>query len=147
MSENNPEALTIHEMLARLESNVTAAYSERAAVVALLSKIFPSSIEKHVDGDGPWDPEWDNVCIVNIIDPLQQQTFQASWHIASWDLPMFSHLMPFYQGTNVWDGHSTRQKYDSMLTYRSKRMLCQMCSGSGLISSGHVAWPCPKCQV
>lgn len=75
-------------------------YSERAAVIAALSKVFPASIEK----DDEAEPEWKSVVYIML------PTGQVSWHIAEHDVWHFTHL-PFYEGLNTWDGHNTEEKY------------------------------------
>ncbi|MFB9991243.1 hypothetical protein ACFFLM_04520 [Deinococcus oregonensis] len=79
---------------------MTDLYSERAALVAALSKLFPASLESD-----PEQPDWP-VCIIDL------PTGQVSWHIAQSDLHLFMHL-PRETG-RVWDGHTTPEKYDRL---------------------------------
>lgn len=76
---------------------LTAVYTERAHLVAALSKLFPASIE-----DDPREPDW-AVCLIDL------PTGQVSWHIAHVNLYLFSHL-PRHAG-RVWDGHTDYDKY------------------------------------
>lgn len=86
---------------AMLKAARDGAYSERNKLVALISKIFPASIEKHEGSD--WEDDWRNVVLV------QLPTGQVSWHIHDSELPMFAHLATL---GNKWDGHTTDEKYD-----------------------------------
>lgn len=76
---------------------LTVAYTERAHLIAALSKLFPASLETD-----PAEPDWP-VCIIDL------PTGQASWHISPTDLHLFIHL-PRDAG-RVWDGHDTPEKY------------------------------------
>ena len=78
-----------------------AVYTERAHLVAALTKLFPSSIEEHEGED--WDDAWRNVCFIDL------PTGQVSWHIALKDLHLFEHV-PRGQGRR-WDGHDVDEKY------------------------------------
>lgn len=71
-------------------------YTERAALIAALSKLFPASLETD-----PAQPDWP-VCIIDL------PTGQVSWHVSPDDLQMFEHLPT---GQREWDGHSTEEKY------------------------------------
>lgn len=82
-------------------------YTERAHLVATLSKLWPASLE--VD---PAEPGW-LVCIID--SPMGQ----LSWHIAPDDLPLFSHL---HRNTGrVWDGHTTEEKYARLASLPQSR--------------------------
>lgn len=83
-----------------------AAYAERNRLVALLSKLFPSSLERHSEEDTSWEDEWR--WIVFIDTPMGQ----ATWHIHDSELSMFDHL-PRNLGKS-WDGHSTAEKYERL---------------------------------
>lgn len=85
-------------------SDINAVYTERAHLVAALSKLFPASLEDHIPAEGEaWDEDWTTVVLIDL------PTGQASWHVARWDLHLFAHLKRG-QG-RVWDGHSTPEKY------------------------------------
>lgn len=74
-------------------------YSERAHLVALLAKIFPSWV-----GTDPSEPDWPVVYI-------QLPTGQCSWHISPDDWQdLFAHLELSPDGP-AWDNHSTSEKY------------------------------------
>ena len=74
-------------------------YSERAELVALLAKIFPSWV-----GTDPTEPDWPVVYV-------QLPTGQCSWHISPGDwAEIFAHLKLSVDGP-PWDGHTTGQKY------------------------------------
>lgn len=81
------------------------AYTERAHLVAALSKLFPASIEQHlpIHDETDWDMDWLNVVIVDL------PTGQASWHVSLTDLHLYDHL-PRNAG-RTWDGHTTPEKY------------------------------------
>lgn len=78
-----------------------AVYTERAQLVAALSKLFPASLEEHDGAD--WDDEWRTVCFIDL------PTGQVSWHIAKADLGYFAHLQK--GAGRIWDGHDTPEKY------------------------------------
>lgn len=79
---------------------LNAVYTERAQLVAALSKLFPSSIETD-----PNEPDW-AVCTIDL------PTGQATWHVNPTDLHHFTHL-PRNQG-RTWDGHDTPIKYQRL---------------------------------
>jgi hypothetical protein len=87
--------------IAGLTKTKDGAYHERNMLVAALSKVFPSSLEKHIGDD--WDPGWGWVVFIDL------PTSQVSWHIHDSELPLFDHL-PRLQG-RTWDGHTTEEKY------------------------------------
>jgi len=80
------------------------AYTERNAVVAALSKLYPSYLALHPD-DSEWDAE--RRAIVFVETPAGQ----LSWHLHDSHLQMFRHL-PWKE--NRWDGHTTEQKYQRL---------------------------------
>lgn len=84
-----------------MSEQLNAVYTERAHLVAALSKLFPASVEDHVGEE--WDDDWRNVVFIDL------PTGQVSWHISTSDLHLFSHL-PRHAG-RTWDGHDTPTKY------------------------------------
>ena len=79
------------------------AYRERDALVAALSKVFPSSLERHPEDDEEWEDDWRWIVFVDL------PAGQATWHIHDSELPAFAHLP---RGTGAkWDGHTTEEKY------------------------------------
>lgn len=91
---------------AKARADKDGAYEERNRLVALLSSMFPSSLERHPDEDLTWSDDWRWVVYIDF--PYGQ----ASWHIHDSQLSLFDHLKRF-QGRK-WDGHSTEQKYASV---------------------------------
>lgn len=87
----------------RLSRSRDEAYTERNALVAALSKVFPSSLEQHDPTDTSWDPEWLTIIAIEL------PTGQATWHIHDRERDMFSHLRP--REGYAWDGHTTAEKY------------------------------------
>lgn len=85
-----------------MDGTLNGVYAERNALVAALSKIFPSSLERHVGEE--WEDDWRWVVFVNL------PTGQCTWHIHDTHLSMFHHLQR--ETGVVWDGHSTTEKYD-----------------------------------
>jgi hypothetical protein len=83
------------------QHKIANAYTERNALVAALSRLYPSHLMRHGD-DPSWDPEW--LWIVCIETPVGQM----SWHLHEPHLSMFTHLT---EGPNTWDGHTTGEKY------------------------------------
>lgn len=82
-------------------------YRERNKVVTALSKLFPSCMGKHEESDTTWHKEWMNIVYI------QLPTGQVSWHLHDSDVPYFAHL----EFSNMkWDGHSTEEKYERLLS-------------------------------
>jgi hypothetical protein len=79
-----------------VRNDLTAAYRERAQLVALLAAIYPST----------WgiDPDWTDWHVVYV----QLPTGQASWHISPKDRDLFPHVSG---PAGDWDGHTTDEKY------------------------------------
>ncbi len=90
-----------------LDTRLNAVYKERNTLVALLSSILPSSLERHDESDENWEDDWR--WIVFVMLPGGKQ---ASWHIHDSDLKMFSHVTRRDTKRFVWDGHTTEEKYD-----------------------------------
>lgn len=101
-----------------------AAYAERNALVAALSKVFPASVEQHDPADTSWDPEWRTIIAINIPvlcclthggrqkgpgPHFVVEYKQVTWHIHDHERAMFSHLRP--RPGYVWDGHTKEEKY------------------------------------
>lgn len=86
----------------RAEQRLNAAYEERNRLVALLSKLFPSSIEHD-----PKEPDWP-VVIVNL------PTGQVSWHVPKSSAMLFVHLPAKLY---TWDGHTTDEKHRRIEAY------------------------------
>ena len=80
------------------------AYYERNALVAALSKLYPSHRAHHPEG-ADWDPEWGNVVFI------ETPQGQLSWHMHVSHMHMFEHL-PLSK--NNWDGHTTVEKYERL---------------------------------
>lgn len=85
-----------------LEKQKDGAYTERNALVAALSKVFPASLERHPDSE-EWDDDWRWIVYIDL------PTGQVSWHLHNSELSAFDHLLAF-QGRS-WDGHTTEEKY------------------------------------
>lgn len=77
-------------------------YTERAHLIAALSKIYPSCWIRDAS-----NPEWP-VCVIVIPQPMGASV-QVSWHIAPKDTALFQHLS--MRLDIEWDGHSTQEKY------------------------------------
>lgn len=84
-------------------SRLDAAYTERAHLVALLAALYPS----HIGYNDPSSPEW---AVVTIEAP----TGQMSWHIGTHDMPLFQHVLKTTHQHQLWDGHTTEEKYRRM---------------------------------
>jgi hypothetical protein len=91
------------QRIRELENQKNGAYSERDRLVCALSKVFPSSLERHPDSDRSWDDDWRWIVFVDL------PTGQATWHIHDSELNWFDHL-PRKTGRE-WDGHTTDEKY------------------------------------
>jgi len=79
------------------------AYSERDMLVCLISKLFPSHLERHPSSDESWEDDWRWIVFVEL------PTGQATWHIHDSELSWFDHLQR--TDGNTWDGHTTSEKY------------------------------------
>jgi hypothetical protein len=96
-----------------------AAYRERNQVVAALARVLmgqhpplyglppgaPANawLAEHDPNDAGWDPEWRTIVFI------EGPTGQLSWHLHDSDVALFDGLP---RGPNLWDGHSTPEKYE-----------------------------------
>ncbi len=90
--------------IARLANGKDFAYVERDRLVCALSKVFPSSLERHPDDDKEWENDWRWIVLIDL------PTGQATWHIHDSELPWF-HFLKLEEGP-MWDGHSSHEKYE-----------------------------------
>lgn len=97
------------EVLA-LQKQRNDVYEERDRLVCALSKCFPSWLARHPDTDKAWDDDWRWIVFVELPNG------QATWHIQDRELPWFSHLDR--RTENVWDGHTTEEKYRRLALLR-----------------------------
>lgn len=95
------------------EEEKNLAYWERNQLVAYLSKLYPSWLEKHPAEDTSWLEEWRTIVFVETPEG------QCSWHIHDSELDYFGHL-PWKEGSS-WDGHSRRLKYERLQNVQFKR--------------------------
>ncbi len=79
-------------------------YRERAHLVALLASMYPS----HIGFTDEAEPNW---AVVMVYLP----TGQCAWHVAPDDMDLFQHVRR--EGTDLWDGHTTEQKYERINAY------------------------------
>jgi len=98
------------EVLA-LQKQRNDVYEERDRLVCALSKVFPSWLARHPETDKAWDDDWRWIVFV------QLPTGQATWHIQDRELPWFAHLER--RTENVWDGHTTEEKYRRLAALKS----------------------------
>lgn len=99
-----------------LRKSKDQAYWERNQLVAALSKLFPAWLSRHPYDDKNWENDWRWIVFIEIPtmewtgipDNRVDLTRQLSWHIHDSELPNFAHLT---MKENVWDGHSTEEKY------------------------------------
>lgn len=103
----------LHEDLKAQIASKDGAYTERNALVCLLSKIFPSCLSVHDLNDKTWDDEWRWIVFIEL------PTGQCSWHIHNTELDNFVHL-PIIPETK-WDGHTTAEKYARIKNYSGFR--------------------------
>jgi hypothetical protein len=84
----------------RAEVERDGAYRERAHLVALLAALHPS----HIGYTDPAAIDW-------LVVTIETPTGQMSWHIAERDRDLFEHVRLVPAVHNVWDGHTTEEKY------------------------------------
>lgn len=80
------------------------AYQQRDILVALLARVWPSHLARHV-GD-PWEDDWRNIVC------LHTPQGQATFHIHDSELPLFRTLR--MEGGD-WDGHGSEEKFDRLI--------------------------------
>lgn len=117
----------MHEV-SELSKQKDGAYAERNKLVALLSKLFPSSLERHPEEDEDWDHDWRWIVFINL------SVGQATWHIHDSEVGLFDHLE---RNTGAkWDGHTTEEKYERVLkqtTYRdADQWECAVCGSEDI---------------
>ncbi len=91
------------------EEKTITVYRERAHLVALLARLFPSWF-----GVDEKEPEWPVIYIM-------LGDTQVSWHIAHEDLDLFEGIP--IDDDKKWDGHSTEEKYQRIREYMNKQPL------------------------
>ena len=97
----------IAALTARLHAETASkdvAYEERNRLVALLSSLYPASLERHPPTDTEWEDDWRWIVFIEFPGG------QATWHIHDSHLSMFDHLDRNLGW--VWDGHTTKLKYE-----------------------------------
>lgn len=90
------------ETMCSLFAEKATAYTERNALVAALSKLWPSHLATHPADDAHWDPQWRTIIC------LHSPVGQLTWHVHDSERALFAHLLP---GMSHWDGHTTDEKY------------------------------------
>ncbi len=92
----------------KLKEEKDQAYFERDRLLAYLSTLVTCSLEKHPEADKDWEHDWRNIVFLNIGPKA------LSWHIHDSELKLFNHITDTvrFKGKNVWDGHTTEQKYE-----------------------------------
>lgn len=93
------------------------AYWERNQLLVALSKLMFACLTKHDPEDKNWEDEWRNIVVIYGIGE-HFEVVQMTWHIHDDELPYFSHLK--FDPTFKWDGHSTDEKYERLLSLKDK---------------------------
>jgi hypothetical protein len=93
-----------------LRAQKDAAYHERNMVVVALARLalelgFKAGIKQHVGVD--WEDDWRNIVFIDL------PAGQVSWHIHDSEAHLF-YFLGAYDGE--WDGHTTEEKYERVLT-------------------------------
>lgn len=101
------------------QTEIDLVYAERNKLVRALAELFPSGIRR-TDIAG-WSPEWHNCVYIDL------PTGQVSWHYHDREAHLFADLPP-YQGE--WDGHTTKEKYESLAALRKSRKSPLLAPGS-----------------
>jgi hypothetical protein len=89
--------------IAKLEKQKNQAYSERDRMVAAISAVYPSHLQRHPEEDAEWEDDWRWIVVVKL------PTGQATWHIHNSELKWFDHLDRVQ--VTPWDGHTVEEKY------------------------------------
>lgn len=111
----NEERKRLEAEVKRLREAKDSAYAERNKLVAALSKVFPSSLERHPDIDRTWEDDWRWIVMFDL------PTGQVSWHIHDSELGMFGHLPRERSTHHSWDGHTTEEKYDRLQALKKSK--------------------------
>jgi hypothetical protein len=82
-------------------------HEERNRLIALISVIYPASLERHFPENDDWPDDWRWVVIIDLPGG------QVSWHIPDKELYLFDHLKR-KQG-RVWDWHNDREKFERII--------------------------------
>jgi hypothetical protein len=99
-----------------------AIYQERDQLVCALSKLFPSSLERHPSEDKNWEDDWRWIVFIDMDGK------QLSWHIHDSELFLFAHL-PRETGVK-WDGHTTPEKYERLAALKPKQQPQTLITGA-----------------
>ena len=91
----------VEDALHALQKECDDAYSDRAKLLQLLSRMFPAYLALHPP-DPLWDPDWMTILFIML------PSGQVSWHLPKKDLRLFHHLA---RHKNDWDGHDTEEKW------------------------------------
>lgn len=102
-----PSRTEAYGRLLDMESLKNQAYSERNQLVAALSKLFSSSLERHPDNEA-YEDDWRWIVFIDLPGG------QVCWHIHDSELGLFDHL-PRLVGRK-WDGHTREEKYQRIAT-------------------------------
>lgn len=97
--------LDLEAAVEQLETTKDGVYKERNQLLAFISKVRPSSLERHIGKD--WEDDWRWIVFINIDGKA------LSWHIHDSELDMFNHLVrdaKIYK----WDGHTNEEKYQHL---------------------------------
>lgn len=120
---------TICESVKAVIQQKDAAYKERNALVALLSKVFPAWLERHPEDDKDWEDDWRWIVFIEL------PTGQCSWHIHDSEYPAFAEYLNEKKGPS-WDAHTTEEKYKRIANYTPMDE-CYFC-GLRVNSPGHI---------
>jgi hypothetical protein len=87
------------------EADLTAAYRERAHLLAWLASLHPAVIAPAPDVE---EPGWQILYLAS-----SPAGWQLTWHIAPADADLFTKVehVPVDDWRAQWDGHTTKQKY------------------------------------
>jgi len=102
-----------------LERQKTAsAYAERNKVVLLAAKMaialgLKAELWRHPDEDKSWEDDWRWIVAIQILTGSSLEKKWVTWHIHDSEYCLFSFLD---QADNKWDGHSTFEKYERVLS-------------------------------
>lgn len=94
----------------RIEEIKNEAYAERNQILALLARMalrlgWQAWVGQHPESDKAWDADWRTTLFI------ESPKGQLSWHFHDSERDLLAGLP---RGPNLWDGHTTAEKYSRL---------------------------------